>query len=69
MEIAIARIKNKLIIFPTPRYARTKKREIDIAEISPLRVPAKRSEKVKSKVIKNKTKNRGIAKIVFGSIK
>ena len=69
MHIAIARIKTKLRMLPIPRYAKAEKRDRDREAITPRLVLANKSEKVKRKLAKSKTKNAGIAKKVSGSTK
>lgn len=69
MQIAIARIKTKLRMFPTPRYIKIKNRVKEIDAISPRREWAKSKEKVKRIVVKKVIKNKGITPKVSGSTK
>lgn len=69
METAIATIKRRLRILPTPKYAKTKKIDKDMEPISPRRVLVKRSEKVKSRAAKSNIKNAGTAAKFPGSTK
>ncbi len=69
MLTAIATIKSRLRIFPTPKYikARNRDREVDI--INPRREFPKSRENVKRKLTKDRTKKRGTARNVSGSTK
>ncbi len=69
MQIAIARIKTKLRMLPTPKYISSKNKVNDIEAISPRREFAKRREKVNSRLEKNKIKKTGTAPKLSGSIK
>lgn len=69
MDIAIATIKTKLRIFPTPRYARTRKIDKDRDAISPRRDPTKTRENVKSKARNTSMKKSGTTPKVSGSTK
>ena len=63
VQIAIARIKTKFKIFPTPRYIRIKKRVREMEAIKPRRECAKRI------VVKKVIKNKGITPKMSGSTK
>jgi len=69
IHIAIATIKSRLRIFPTPRYARIEKRDREVEIINPRRVLAKIKEKVKRSVVKKMMKNRGTTPKIPGSTK
>ena len=69
MQIAIATIKIRLRILPTPRYISIRKSVVAMVVTIPRRLLAKISEKVKRRQKKSKTKNRGIAAKEPGSIK
>ena len=67
--MAIATIKTRLRIFPTPKKARIAKNVRDKEAMSPRREAAKIREKVKRSAANKITKNRGITPNVLGSIK
>jgi hypothetical protein len=69
MVMAMPKIKRKLIILPTPKYLRIVKEVIAKDVIRPLLELAKIVEKVKRRVKKRATKNKGIAPKVSGSTK
>jgi len=69
MQSAIATIRMRLRILPTPRYIRKRKKVRAIVARIPRLLLAKISEKVKRKQKKTKTKNRGITANESGSIK
>jgi hypothetical protein len=69
MVMASPAISKKFRMLPTPKKRRTKNRDRDRAERRPLRVLAKRVEKVKRRLRKRKVKKRGRAIKVSGSIK
>lgn len=69
IHTAIATIRIRLRIFPTPRYIRIAKRDEAIEIISPRRELANIKEKVKSNATKKVTKNKGTAPKVLGSTK
>jgi len=63
------KIKKKLMILPTPKYLRIVKEVIAKDARRPLLELAKIVEKVKRRVKKRATKNKGITPKVSGSIK
>ncbi len=67
--MAMAMIKIKLRMFPTPKYLRIKNKDRDIEIRRPLREFAKRRDDVKSRAEKVSRKNKGTIKKVFGSTK
>ena len=69
MQIAIARIKNKLRTLPTPKYNKIENRDRDREVIKPLLVLANKSENINKKLAKSKIKKAGSAPKVFGSTK
>lgn len=69
MQIAIARIKIKLRILPTPRYKSMRNKDNEELAMSPRRELAKRSEKVNNKLTKINIKNKGTAPKISGSTK
>lgn len=69
MVMAMPKIKKKLMIFPTPKYFRMAKKVITKDARRPLLELAKIVERVKRRVKKRATKNKGIAPKVSGSTK
>lgn len=64
-----AEIRTKFRIFPTPKYLRTRKRVRPKEVMNPRLLFPKTREKVKSKLKKIRTKNKGRIPNCSGSIK
>jgi len=69
MHTAIATIKIRLRMLPTPKYIRRRKNVRAIAVTIPRRELAKIKEKVKRSAMNKPAKNRGTAPNVPGSMK
>lgn len=69
MVTAIARIRIKLRMFPTPRYNKIRNKNIEEEVISPLRELANNSEEVNNIAKNIIIKKSGTAKTVSGSTK
>lgn len=67
--MAIATIKRKFNILPTPKKLSKKKKVKEIDPIKPRLVLANIKENVKRRVVKKRTKNIGITRNVSGSTK
>jgi hypothetical protein len=69
MQRAIARMRIKLRMFPTPRYVRKRKKVVATVATIPLRLLAKINEKVKRRQKKTRIKKSGTTPKEAGSIK
>ena len=69
IQIAIATIRIKLRMLPTPRYIRRRKNDVATVATNPRRLLAKINEKVKRRQKNIKTKNKKITPKDPGSMK
>lgn len=69
MEMAIATIKKRFKILPTPKKLSKRKKVREMDPIKPRLVLANIKENVKRRVVKKRMKNTGIIKNVSGSTK